>query len=379
MRWTALRAPMALGASALLASLLCGALSATSAAASPRRPGSHRDPFVVKSIVVPSATDQSALVTVTFSSPLRAGSPLPTITPAVAGSWQMPTVYGAHGTTMLDTKTIQFFPVGPFVPDQRYTVNVPTGRHGVESITKQRLGTDPAATWTLPASTERLQELLAQLGYLPLSWTATSPTLTPDLANAQPGTFAWRWSMPEQLTSLWVEGQSNVITTGAVMQFEAANDMTTDGIAGPDVWAALLRDVMESTGTDTAPWDWVLVSQSPLPENQVIYSNGVVVESNPVNTGIAVAPTADGTFPVYEHLVSTTMTGTNPDGTHYSDPGILWVSYFNGGDALHEFPRASYGFPQSLGCVESPMAAAAAVFPYTPIGTLVTVQGTAGA
>ena len=163
------------------------------------------------------------------------------------------------------------------------------------------------------------------------------------------------------------------------MQFEAANDMTTDGIAGPDVWAALLRDVMESTGTDTAPWDWVLVSQSPLPENQVIYSNGVVVESNPVNTGIAVAPTADGTFPVYEHLVSTTMTGTNPDGTHYSDPGILWVSYFNGGDALHEFPRASYGFPQSLGCVESPMAAAAAVFPYTPIGTLVTVQGTAGA
>ena len=76
MRWTTLRAPMALGASALLASLLCGALSATSAAASPRRPGSHRDPFVVKSIVVPSATDQSALVTVTFSSPFHRGKPV---------------------------------------------------------------------------------------------------------------------------------------------------------------------------------------------------------------------------------------------------------------------------------------------------------------
>ena len=49
------------------------------------------------------------------------------------------------------------------------------------------------------------------------------------------------------------------------------------------------------------------------------------------------------------------------------------VSYFNGGDALHEFPRYSYGFPQSLGCVEMPFASAETVLPYTPIGTLVTV------
>ena len=37
------------------------------------------------------------------------------------------------------------------------------------------------------------------------------------------------------------------------------------------------------------------------------------------------------------------MSGTNPDGSHYSDPGVPWVSYFNGGDALHGFLRASYG------------------------------------
>jgi lipoprotein-anchoring transpeptidase ErfK/SrfK len=49
------------------------------------------------------------------------------------------------------------------------------------------------------------------------------------------------------------------------------------------------------------------------------------------------------------------------------------VSYFNGGDALHGFIRASYGWPQSLGCVEMPFASAKTVFPYTPIGTLVTV------
>ena len=67
------------------------------------------------------------------------------------------------------------------------------------------------------------------------------------------------------------------------------------------------------------------------------------------------------------------MTGTNPTGSHYVDPGIPWVSYFNGGDALHGYVRGSYGFPQSDGCVEMPPANAAVVWPLTPIGTLVTV------
>jgi lipoprotein-anchoring transpeptidase ErfK/SrfK len=55
------------------------------------------------------------------------------------------------------------------------------------------------------------------------------------------------------------------------------------------------------------------------------------------------------------------------------DPGIPDVSYFNGGDALHGFIRASYGFPQSAGCVEMPYSEAASVYPYTPIGTIVHV------
>jgi hypothetical protein len=76
---------------------------------------------------------------------------------------------------------------------------------------------------------------------------------------------------------------------------------------------------------------------------------------------------------VYLRYTTQTMSGTNPDGSHYSDPGIPWVSYFNGGDALHGFIRYSYGYPQSLGCVEMPFASAKTVWPSTPIGTLVTV------
>jgi lipoprotein-anchoring transpeptidase ErfK/SrfK len=110
-----------------------------------------------------------------------------------------------------------------------------------------------------------------------------------------------------------------------------------------------------------------------LPERTTVYSNGAEVYSTLANTGAASVPTARGTFPVFEHLTSTTMSGTNPDGTKYVDPGIPWVSYFNGGDALHGYVRAAYGFPQSDGCVEMPPANAGVVFPYTPIGTLVTV------
>ena len=69
------------------------------------------------------------------------------------------------------------------------------------------------------------------------------------------------------------------------------------------------------------------------------------------------------------------MKGTNPDGTTYDDPNVPYASYFNGGDVLHGFVRASYGTPQSNGCVEMSYADAALVWPLTPIGTLVTVVG----
>jgi len=38
------------------------------------------------------------------------------------------------------------------------------------------------------------------------------------------------------------------------------------------------------------------------------------VFSSLANTGIGVAPTASGTYPVYEKLPYQVMSGTNPDG-----------------------------------------------------------------
>jgi hypothetical protein len=88
-------------------------------------------------------------------------------------------------------------------------------------------------------------------------------------------------------------------------------------------------------------------------------------------------PTADGTFPVYLRYYFQIMQGTNPDGSQYADP-VYYVSYFNGGDAVHYFSRGGYGYNQSLGCVELPWDAAKKADPYLTYGSLVTVTGPVG-
>jgi hypothetical protein len=136
------------------------------------------------------------------------------------------------------------------------------------------------------------------------------------------------------------------------------------------VWRSLIGAVI--TGHQSS-FGYTYVSVDKSSQQLSLWHNGHTVVSTAVNTGIAQAPTASGTFAVFEHLRDTTMSGTNPDGSHYSDPNIQYVSYFNGGDALHAFTRAQYGFPQSLGCVEMALGPAGQVWPYTPIGTLVHV------
>ena len=156
------------------------------------------------------------------------------------------------------------------------------------------------------------------------------------------------------------------------MRFQHEHGLATDGVPGPLVWRTLLRDDLAGRRLGGG-YSYVFVHET-VPQSLSLWHNGRVILTSPGNTGIAQAPTAPGTWPVFEHISVGTMSGTNPDGSHYNDPGIKWISYFHGGDALHAFPRASFGTPQSLGCVELPEDAAAQVWPYTPIGTLVTIE-----
>ena len=352
----------------------------------------------------PGTSDASfdTSVTVDFSQPLAADSPLPTLSPAPPGSW-----------VRTAPAAVRFVPRGYFAPFATVQLSVPGGPDGIRSRYGQDLSTTLRKNFVIEGGSElRLQQLLAELGYLPLQFVPVTPAMEPELpvaishltsgsgrayesttttspapapaidsepsvaaevpVQALPGSLVWRSdNIPASLAALWEPGQLNVITTGAVMAFESAHGLTVDGEAGPRVWSELLQAVALRQ-VSTAPYDYVVVSQD-LPETASVWRDGQIVFTTLVNTGIAVAPTAPGTYPVFARYRVTTMTGKEPDGKPYKDPGIPWVSYFNGGDALHGYLRASYGFPQSLGCVEMTYANAETIFPLTPIGTLVTV------
>jgi peptidoglycan hydrolase-like protein with peptidoglycan-binding domain len=214
----------------------------------------------------------------------------------------------------------------------------------------------------------RLQQLLARWGYLPVSFQARGGPQPLYVSSPRRGRFSWRFNAPSELRSQWQPGVFGTVTRGAVMSFEADHGLAVDGIAGRRVWLTLLG----RRPAKLSPYTYALVRETA-PETITIYQTGRPAFSSPANTGIPQAPTALGTYPVYLRYTSTTMQGTNPDGTHYNDPGVPWVSYFNGGDAVHGFLRASYGSPQSLGCVELPYAAAETAYGLMNYGTLVTV------
>jgi lipoprotein-anchoring transpeptidase ErfK/SrfK len=256
-------------------------------------------------------------------------------------------------------------------------VTIPGGDSGIHGRNGAALPSSQTVSFTVAAGdTLRLQQLLAGLDYLPVGFTPTAPAPAPtDLALDQPGAFSWRWpGLPAELTSQWTQGASNEITRAAVEDFQNQNGLGVDGIAGPAVWTALLNDTINHKPSGT-PYVYVLVNKA-VPQSLTLWNNGVAqLTGIPVNTGIPGADTTDGSYAVFEHVRYSEMKGTNPDGSHYDDPNVPYASYFNGGDALHGFIRASYGSPQSNGCVEMTYANAAVVWPLTPIGTLVTVVG----
>ena len=302
-------------------------------------------------------------ITVSVSAPLAQTSPMPTLAPEVPGEW-----------SLVSPSELEFVAAAPLVPGATESILIPGGSSGMVSDQGVYLASSTTVPFSVATgSTLRLQQLLAQLGYLPLSFTPTTPMTSPTQeADVQQGTFGWRWAnQPTFLTSLWTAGEMNVITKGAIMDFEDQHNLKTDGLPGPQVWNDLLADA-SSGHPDANPYRYVYVTEND-PETVTVYQDGVVDYSTLANTGVPGAATQQGTFTVFARYVTTTMTGTNVDGSKYSDPGIPWVSYFNGGDALHGYDRGSYGFPQSNGCVEMPPANAAVVYPLTPIGTLVTV------
>jgi peptidoglycan hydrolase-like protein with peptidoglycan-binding domain len=331
-------------------------------------------PLLVRS-VIPARharhVNGAAPVRIQFSAALAADSPMPTVTPAIAGRWQR-----SGGAA------IEFTPERGFAQLARVKVRIPGGSSGMRSAAGGILASRMVVKFQVGRwSTTRLDQLLAQLGYLPLTWTPAAGAVSPPAADAArqraaafsppAGIFTWHHGYPRELRTFWRQGRPSLVLQGAVMAFESDHGLALDGIAGAAVWHALFKAV--AAGRQNAHGYTYARATKKSPETLTIWHDGHVVFRSLANTGIPVAPTSDGTAPVYLRYRFQIMKGTNPDGSKYADP-VQFVAYFRAGEAVHYFPRGSYGFPQSLGCVELPLGPAAQAWPYLTYGSLVTVS-----
>jgi peptidoglycan hydrolase-like protein with peptidoglycan-binding domain len=291
---------------------------------------------------------------------------MPMLTPVVAGKW----------TTVGDYES--FKPKSTLEPCSSYTLTVWAGTTATGDLPlggKRRQYSLNVACPGLQA----LQQALSRLNYLPYTIDASHGRNSSGKAEARALAARYAFNPPAATLTPNVAhapglryGSLDPTTRGALIVFQSNHGLSLSGVPDRSTWASLLAAETLGHG-DPLPYTFVTVSES-IPETLEVHRGSHVVLSTPANTGVAGATTEQGTFPIYARYVSTTMTGTNPDGSKYSDPGVPWVNYFNGGDAVHGFPRASYGTPQSNGCVELPIGTAAQVYPLLAIGDLVIVS-----
>jgi peptidoglycan hydrolase-like protein with peptidoglycan-binding domain len=302
---------------------------------------------------------------VTLSAPVSPTSPPPTLHPKVAGTWSI----------VADSEV--FTPASTLEPCSNYTLTVwsRTSASGHAALGRRRtIGLNVACP---PIA--GLQQALARLGYLaarlrPLydvHYPAGRETRAEAAAHAFHPPRGGLAPDPSSAPPVRM-GQLDASTRGALTVYQSDRGLEATGEPDRVTWASLLS-ALSANRRDPHPATWVTVSES-LPETLELHRGHRVLFRTPVNTGVPGAETERGIFPIYARYVSTTMSGTDVDGTKYVVPDVPWVNYFNGGDAVHGYPRASYGFPQSNGCVELPIEAAHTVFGMLAIGDVVDVQ-----
>ncbi|CDQ10546.1 ErfK/YbiS/YcfS/YnhG family protein [Acidithiobacillus ferrivorans] len=217
-----------------------------------------------------------------------------------------------------------------------------------------------------------------------------------------------KWQTPPAFHAA-LKAAPSAFRQGAILQFEAADALPLGKTSQTSLKQAI-SVALNGRFRNPWPYTWVLVSKGR-PETVTVWAvsdgNMISVLHTRANTGV-LHSTPDGSWTVYERLPLTTMQGAFPvpltayqqrlyaagmqDGLSakglditpwhgtmvrwrpYDDHGIKWVNYFDQGRALHYFPRAGYGWPQSAGCVEMPDKAAHQVYNAIHFGTVVTVS-----
>jgi hypothetical protein len=325
----------------------------------------HRSATKLVHLPLTGVADGAAGVAIRLSGTPAPDTPRPELFPKVAGRWHDIGPYEA------------FRPVSTLEPCTSYTMLIPAK---TIAVGHRALGRTKTFKFSVACpGVEAVQEALARLGYLP--YTLHGFVGASRDGRETRGEAAQRAFEPPHTGKLVPNvagapplevGSVDETTTGAMQVYEAAHGLPMSTAPSEQLWIELLADETIAH-RDPQPYTWVTVTET-LPETLEVHENAKIALSSPANTGVPGANTQTGIFPIYERFVATTMIGTNVDGSHYDDPGVPWVNYFNGGDAVHGYPRPGYGYPQSNGCVELPIATAQVVYGMLQVGDLVIVE-----
>ena len=265
----------------------------------------------------------------------------------------------------------------PLIPSSQMVVTIPGGTHGLRSTQGATLDSSHTVDFGVAAGdTLRLQQLLAQLNYLPVGFSPSGPApARADLAQDQPGTFSWRWAgLPAELTSQWTQGTMNEITKAAVEAFETQNGIGVDGIAGPTVWTSLINDVINDK-PDATPYVYVLVNKV-VPQSLTLWNNGVAQYVGiPINSG-APGRRHDGRH--LRRVRARALLGHEGDQRRRLDlrrPQRPLCQLFQRWRRAARLHPVLLRVPPEQRLRRMSYADAAVVWPLTPIGTLVTVEG----
>jgi peptidoglycan hydrolase-like protein with peptidoglycan-binding domain len=309
-------------------------------------------------------TDGTRGVAIRLNGRPATGTPRPALTPHTAGTWSDLGHYEV------------FHPVSTLEPCATYTMRIPAA---TAAARHRKLGKSRTISFhvSCPGITA-VQEALARLNYLPYSLHGfVGASSVAPLTRKQAAQRAYQLPHGVLRANLHAAppltmGTVDPTTSGAMEVFEGDHGLALGTAPTQQLWTALLADETLAR-RNPQPYTWVTVTET-IPETLAVHENNRIALTSPTNTGVPGANTQQGIFPIYIRYVSTTMIGTNVDGSHYNDPGVPWVNYFNGGDAVHGYIRPTYGVPQSNGCVELPIATAQKVYGMLALGDLVIVE-----
>lgn len=134
-------------------------------------------------------------------------------------------------------------------------------------------------------------------------------------------------------------------------------------------WATATRFLLPIVGSRVR---WIDINLTK--QRLIAYQGYTPIFSTLISSGVAKHKTTPGTFHIYAKLRSQEMRG-GVGAEHYDLPNVPYVMYFYGGNAIHgTYWHHNFGHPMSHGCINTPTSAAAFLYRWASIGTMVRVH-----